>query len=108
MADPAFTRMRPGAPNRGLRGGTALLALAGALILAAPAVAQVQVQPLAAPDLFSVGGGHSDLPPDLWRGSSGALARQVIPELASHPLTPAARPICPSSPPCRGSPPRRR
>jgi hypothetical protein len=65
-------------------------ALAGALTMAGTASAQVQVQPLAAPDLFSLGGGKSDLPPDLWRGSSGALAKLVIPELASRPITPAA------------------
>ena len=64
--------------------------MAGALILAAPAAAQVQVQPLAAPDLFSLGGGKSDLPSDLWQGSSGTLAKLVIPEVVSHPLTPAA------------------
>jgi hypothetical protein len=62
--------------------------LAGAA-LASPALAQVQVAPLAAPDLFSTGGGHSDLPPDLWAGSSGALAKLVIPELTTHPVTPA-------------------
>ncbi len=61
-------------------------------MLGAPAMAmaQVQVQPLAAPDLFSLGGGKSDLPNDLWQGSSGTLAKLVIPEVASHPLTPAA------------------
>ena len=50
----------------------------------------MQVAPLAAPDLFSVRGGPSDLPPDLWQGSSGTLAKLVIPELASHSLSPAA------------------
>ncbi len=90
MADPAFTRSSAAAPNRRLGRGPATLALMAALALGAPALAQVQVQPLAAPDLFSIGGGHSDLPADLWRGSSGALAKQVIPELASHPVTPAA------------------
>ena len=48
------------------------------------------MQSLAAPDLFSVGGGKSDLPADLWQGSSGALARLVIPEIATRPLSPAA------------------
>ncbi len=62
-----------------------------AALLAAPcAQAQVQVQSLAAPDLFSVGAEHSDLPPGLWQGSSAALARLVLPELAQRPLTPAA------------------
>ena len=90
MDDPAFTRMRPGAPNPRRRLMRSALALAGALTLGAPAAAQVQVQPLAAPDLFSLGGGKSDLPNDLWQGSSGTLAKLVIPEVASHPLTPAA------------------
>ena len=90
MADPAFTRSRPGAPNRGRRRGRTALALAAGLIVAGPASAQVQVQSLAAPDMFSVGGGASDLPTDLWQGSSGALARLVIPLLAARPLSPAA------------------
>ena len=66
------------------------MVLAPTLAIAAPAAAQVQVQPLAAPDLFSTGQGKSDLPNDLWRGSSGALAKLVIPEVATHPVTPAA------------------
>ena len=90
MADPAFTRSRPGAPNRGRRRGHVALALAAGLIVAGPAAAQVQVQSLAAPDMFSVGGGASDLPTDLWQGSSGALARLVIPLLAARPPSPAA------------------
>jgi len=89
MADPAFTRSSAAAPNRRLRRLGPVFALLTGLGLGGPALAQVDVQPLAAPDLFSTGGGHSDLPPDLWRGSSGALARQVIPELTTHPLTPA-------------------
>jgi hypothetical protein len=48
------------------------------------------VQSLVAPDLFSVGAAQSELPPDLWKGSSAALARQALPVLASKPLTPAA------------------
>ena len=90
MADPAFTRSSAAVPNRWLRRAPAVLAIAAAVGLGGPALAQVQVQPLAAPDMFSTGGGHSDLPADLWRGSSGDLAKLVIPELASHPLTPAA------------------
>jgi hypothetical protein len=58
------------------------------MLAAGSASAQVQVQNLAAPDLFSVG--SSDLPAGLWKGSSAALARRVIPELAARPLTPAA------------------
>jgi hypothetical protein len=90
MADPAFTRSSAAAPNRRLGLGRMALLLLAATAMAGPALAQVQVQPLAAPDLFSTGGGHSDLPPDLWKGSSGALAREVIPGLTSHPVTPAA------------------
>ena len=89
MADPAFTRSRRPAPNPRLR--LAVMAVSAALAAAAaPASAQVQVQPLAAPDLFALGGGKSDLPSDLWRGSSGTLAKLVIPEVASRPITPAA------------------
>jgi hypothetical protein len=90
MADPAFTRSHAAAPNGRRRLLWIAATLAGALAMAAPAAAQVQVQPLAAPDLFSTGGGKSDLPSDLWRGSSGTLAKLVIPELASRPITPAA------------------
>ena len=89
MADPAFTRSSAAAPNRRLSRTSVWLA-AAALWLGGPAAAQVQVAPLAAPDLFSVRGGPSDLPADLWQGSSGTLAKLVIPEVASHPLTPAA------------------
>ena len=89
MAGPAFTRSRAAAPNRGLGQGPSALALIAGLALTLPALAQVQVAPLAAPDMFSTGGGHSDLPPDLWAGSSGALAKLVIPELTEHPVTPA-------------------
>ena len=67
-----------------------IIAGVAALAMAAPAVAQVQVQPLAAPDLFSVGTGPSDLPQELWQGSSAALARAVIPTLGAQPLSPAA------------------
>ena len=89
MADPAFTRSSAAAPNRRPSCGPAALALLAALGLGGSAMAQVQVQPLAAPDMFSTGGAHSDLPADLWRGSSGTLAKLVIPELISHPLTQA-------------------
>lgn len=84
MADAAFTRLGWKSPTATLAAAVALLALAGA------ARAQVQVQTLAPPDLFSVGVGKSDLSPDLWRGSSGALARAAIPTLATRPMTPAA------------------
>jgi hypothetical protein len=60
------------------------------LIFGHAALAQVQVQPLAAPDLFSIGTGGSDLPADLWQGSSAALVRAMLPQLATKPLSPAA------------------
>lgn len=88
MAGPAFTRSGRKPPNQ------ATLALLAALLCApgahAQAPIQVQEQSLAAPDLFSVGAATSDLPPDVWKGSSAALARLVLPEIADKPLTPAA------------------
>ncbi len=70
------------------------LALALAVLAAGPALGQeqapVQVQTLTAPDLFSAGAPDDDLPSDLWKGSSAALARKVIPQVASQPLSPAA------------------
>lgn len=86
MASSAFTRLAPEPPNRLLPS----LGFALALLLGTTAHAQVQVQPLAAPDLFSVGTGASDLPADFWQGSSGGLLRAVLPDLGSKPLTPAA------------------
>ena len=88
MDGPAFTRSGRKAPNA-VRLALALVALAPVLA-AAPALAQVQVQTLAPPDLFSIGTGTSDLPSDLWSGSSGALARSVLPVLGTRPLSPAA------------------
>jgi hypothetical protein len=67
------------------------LVLAAALaLLAAPAVAQVEVTPLAAPDYFSLGDRDSGLPADLWRGTSPAVARDVIPLVGGKPLSAAA------------------
>ena len=89
MLGPAFTRSGRQAPNPLV--GACAFAMAGICLLEAPsASAQVQVQTLAAPDLFSVGTGPSDLASDLWRGSSAALARAVIPQLGVKPLSPAA------------------
>jgi hypothetical protein len=48
----------------------------------------VEVQPLSPLDLFSAGR-DTGLGPDLWKGSSAALARVVIPTLVDHPLSPA-------------------
>ncbi|MFA7264431.1 MAG: hypothetical protein WC068_15535 [Caulobacter sp.] len=68
---------------------TAALALTLAL-LAAPATAQVEVAPLAAPDYFSLGDRESGLPADLWAGTSPAVARDIIPLIGRKPLSPAA------------------
>ncbi len=60
--------------------------LAGAAI---PALAQVQVQSLAPPDLFSTAAAQTDLGPDLWKGTAPDIARDVLPKLAARPLSPA-------------------
>lgn len=66
----------------------AALALAG-LVLAAPvAQAQVEVQSLAKLDLFS-SGRETGFGPDVWKGASADIARAVIPTLAARPLSPA-------------------
>jgi len=59
-------------------------------LAAAPALAQVQVTQLAAPDAFSVPGRETGLPQDLWRGTPIETARVVLPLLAAKPLSPAA------------------
>ena len=60
----------------------AALALTSLVQGAGSAAAQVEVAPLAAPDEFSAGtGAVTGLGPELWRGSSGAVAREVIPRL---------------------------
>ncbi|ALL15343.1 hypothetical protein AQ619_13280 [Caulobacter henricii] len=63
-----------------------VLLLAGG---AAPAFAQVQVQSLAAPDLFSTPAAQTDLGPDLWKDTAPDIARDVLPRLAARPLSPA-------------------
>ncbi|HEX5379222.1 MAG TPA: hypothetical protein VFW47_11640 [Phenylobacterium sp.] len=85
-----------------------LLAAVCAVLVAAPAWAQepppqaavqappnvpeaVAVAPLAAPDFFSAAGRDTGLGADLWRGTSPALVRAVLPLLSSRPLSPAAR-----------------
>ncbi len=55
----------------------------------APAPAPVQAQPLDTLDLFSAGR-DTGLDADLWKGSSAAIARTVIPTLVEKPLSPAA------------------
>ena len=87
MAGPGFTRSARIPPNRRRR--LAALAAAGlAIALAAPAAAQVEVHSLTAPDLFSFGGA-SDLPSDVWAGSSGALYKAVVPQVGTKPMSPA-------------------
>jgi hypothetical protein len=54
-----------------------------------PPPAPVQAQPLDTLDLFS-SGRDTGLGGDLWKGSSAAIARAVIPSLADKPLSPAA------------------
>jgi hypothetical protein len=51
----------------------------------------VEVQSLSTLDLFSGGLRDTGLPPDLWAGSSAAVARDLIPQLGAKPLSPAAK-----------------
>ena len=53
--------------------------------------APVAVKTLAAPDLFSPAGAETGLTPELWRGTSPAILRAVLPGLAAKPLSPAAQ-----------------
>jgi hypothetical protein len=57
--------------------------------VATSAIAQVQVQSLAPPDLFSTPAGKSDLGADLWKDTSPDIARDVLPKLSAKPLSPA-------------------
>lgn len=57
--------------------------------VAAPALAQVEVQSLAPPDLFSTPAAQTDLGPDLWKDTAPDIARDVLPRLAARPLSPA-------------------
>lgn len=67
------------------------LVIAAALaLLAAPVAAQVEVATLAAPDYFSLGDRDSGMPADLWRGTSPAMARNLIPLIGRKPLSPAS------------------
>ena len=56
---------------------------------AAPVLAQVQVQSLAPPDLFSTPAGQTDLGGALWKDTAPGIARNVLPRLAAKPLSPA-------------------
>ncbi len=93
MAGMAFTRSVRRPPWRAARRKRLSAAVVAVSLVAAatgPAGAQVQVQTLPAPDLFSAGSGTGQLPDSLWTGSSGALARAVIPTLGGAALSPAA------------------
>ncbi|MEW5684373.1 MAG: hypothetical protein AB1942_05610 [Pseudomonadota bacterium] len=63
---------------------------AAALAAAGPALAQVEVVQLAAPDAFSTPGRETGLPADLWAGTPIETARSVLPQLAAKPVSPAA------------------
>jgi hypothetical protein len=76
------------APSKRLTTCSAI-ALAAAL-LAAPAMAQVQVQSLAAPDLFSPPAAETGLSGDLWKDASPGVVKEALPKLAAKPLSPAA------------------
>ncbi|WP_246263456.1 hypothetical protein [Caulobacter soli] len=56
----------------------------------APAWAQVQVQSLAAPDLFSAPAAETGLSGDLWKDASPGIVKEALPKLAAKPLSPAA------------------
>jgi hypothetical protein len=56
----------------------------------APACAQVQVQSLAAPDLFSPPAAETGLSGDLWKDASPGVVKEALPKLAAKPLSPAA------------------
>lgn len=82
------------APSKRLTTCSAL-ALAAVLVstLSAPvssAWAQVQVQSLAAPDLFSTPAAQTGLSGDLWKDASPGVVKEALPKLATKPLSPAA------------------
>lgn len=57
--------------------------------IASPALAQMQVQSLAPPDLFSTPAAQTGLGADLWKDTAPDIARDVLPKLATRPLSPA-------------------
>jgi hypothetical protein len=67
-----------------------LLTAAALAAIAAPALAQVEVTELAAPDAFSTPGRDTGLKPDLWQGTPIDTARAVLPQLSTKPISPAA------------------
>jgi hypothetical protein len=79
------------APSKRLTTCSALaLTLAAAVFSTSPASAQVQVQSLAAPDLFSSPAAETGLSADLWKDASPDIAKEALPKLAAKPLSPAA------------------
>ncbi|MFZ0266534.1 hypothetical protein, partial [Caulobacter sp.] len=66
------------------------IALAATLFLTVQANAQVQVQSLAAPDLFSPPAAETGLSADLWKDASPGVVKEALPKLAAKPLSPAA------------------
>lgn len=81
------------APSKRLTTCSALaplaLGLAAALVSAPASWAQVQVQSLAAPDLFSAPAAETGLSADLWKDASPDIAKEALPKLAAKPLSPA-------------------
>jgi len=67
----------------------ALLAGVAAVGSAPGASAQVQVQSLAPPDLFSTPAGETGLGGELWKDTAPDIFRDVLPKLAARPLSPA-------------------
>lgn len=67
----------------------ALLAGVAAVGSASGANAQVQVQSLAPPDLFSTPAGETGLGGELWKDTAPDIFRDVLPRLAARPLSPA-------------------
>lgn len=64
-------------------------AMPDTVIIPAPMAPSVQVQALAAPDVFSPGARDTGLGPDVWSGSAADLARDILPQIGKTPLSPA-------------------
>lgn len=54
-----------------------------------PSQAPVQVQSLTAPDVFSAGARDTGLDVEVWTGSAADMARDILPQIAKRPLSPA-------------------
>jgi hypothetical protein len=76
------------APSKRLTTCSALVL--AVLVSTAPAWGQVQVQSLAAPDLFSPPAAQTGLSGDLWKDASPGVVKEALPKLAAKPLSPAA------------------